>query len=219
MSVRILDLFCGQGGAGMGYYRAGFEVFGVDLHPQPRYPFSFVQCDAIDYVLEHGGEFDAIHASPPCQRYSVMSRVPDNHPDLIDTVRTAIVRTTSAPYVIENVEGARDHLNNPVTLCGSMFGLDVRRHRLFESNREISAPRPCDHRHQGTPVGVYGKGPDRVEFLRPDGTRRGRKAVSTEHASNAMGGMPWANWHGIKESIPPAYTAFLGSQIIREVIE
>jgi DNA (cytosine-5)-methyltransferase 1 len=137
MKPRILDLFCGAGGASAGYARAGFDVVGVDLNPQPRYPFEFHQADALTFPLDG---FDAIHASPPCQAYSTMRRglwKDREHPDLIAPIRDRLIGA-DVPYVIENVEGARRLLVNPVLLCGTMFGLgtkegnQLRRHRYFE---------------------------------------------------------------------------------------
>ena len=135
MANRLLDLFCGAGGAAMGYHRAGFEeIVGVDIAPQKNYPFEFVQADAVEYVAEHGHKFDAIHASPPCQAYSIMRNLPwlkdKEYPMLIDPVRE-LLNGVGKPWVIENVMGA--HL--PAGwLCGTMFGLPFYRHRAFESN-------------------------------------------------------------------------------------
>jgi DNA (cytosine-5)-methyltransferase 1 len=147
---RILDLFCGAGGAGMGYHRAGFDVVGVDLAPQPHYPFEFSQSDALawlDYPLTLGLRFDAIHASPPCQAYSAMSAcrpgLADQYPDLVAPTRE-LLEATGLPYVIENVP--RAPLRDPVTLCGHMFGLPLYRHRLFEANFPIDQPEhPARH--------------------------------------------------------------------------
>ena len=212
--MRVLDLFCCQGGAATGYASLGAEVVGVDTDPQPRYPFTFVQGDALEYLTSHGHEFDMIHASPPCQRYSRIT--PDDkrhtHPDLIAPTRAAL-QAVGVPWVIENVEGARAHLVDPVKVCGSALGLGVRRHRLFESNVPLVGTQ-CAHKAQGTPVGVYGAGPYKREYLRPDGQRRGDKARSEAHASEALGGVGWMNWRGMAECIPPAYARFIGSQIL-----
>jgi DNA (cytosine-5)-methyltransferase 1 len=206
---RLLDLFCCEGGAGMGYHRAGFDVVGVDIAAQPLYPFEFHQGDAIEYVKEHAHEFDAIHASPPCQAHSTITPDKSLHEDLIPATRDALV-AAGKPYIIENVAGARPALIEPVQLCGSSFGLRVRRHRLFESNIFL-VQLPCAH---GTdvPVGVYGDHADGVT-RRPDGTSRGVKAQTTAEAREAMG-MPWASWHGATQAIPPAYTEFLGEQLL-----
>lgn len=140
--MKALDLFCGAGGAAVGLYRAGFDVVGVDIEPQPRYPFEFHQGDALEFPTDG---FDLIWASPPCQRYSVYSRnmgYADRHPDLIDPTR-AKLRASGAPYIIENVPGAP--LRDCIMLCGSMFDLDVRRHRLFECSSPIFPQPECRH--------------------------------------------------------------------------
>ena len=134
----MLDLFCGAGGAGMGYSRAGFDVVGVDINPQPHYPFEFHQADALEYLADHWREFDVIHASPPCQAYSMAStqwrKSGKQYPDLIKPTRTALQKTGKS-YVIENVVGAP--LINPTILNGSFFGMRVRRTRLFETSFPI----------------------------------------------------------------------------------
>lgn len=144
MKIRLLDLYCGAGGCAVGYSRAGFDVVGVDLNPMPRYPFEFHQGDALDYLREHGHEFDVIHASPPCQAYCSLKSMPNAkvHPDLVAPTREAL-EATGKPYVIENVPGAP--LLSPTMLCGTMFGLgtgdaDLRRHRLFETNWSLVLP-------------------------------------------------------------------------------
>lgn len=150
---RLLDLFCGAGGTAMGYYQAGFEVIGVDMNPQPHFPFEFIQADAMTFPIEG---FDVIHASPPCQLYSAANRfVRRPYPDLVGPIRQRI-RHTGLPYVIENVPGAP--LLNPGTLCGTMFGLSVYRHRLFESNLPLTFPSRCTHPHYLLPgyVCIYG---------------------------------------------------------------
>ena len=132
--MKLLDLFCGAGGAAMGYHRAGFDdITGVDIKPMPRYPFKFIQGDALEYLAAHGAEYDVIHASPPCQAYSIMqhaNHMRKDHPDLVDSVRDAL-KQTGKPWIIENVPGAP--LIDPILLCGLSFGLRVIRHRLFES--------------------------------------------------------------------------------------
>ena len=169
MKPLLLDLFCKAGGAGMGYHRAGFDVTGVDISPQPNYPFRFIQADALEYVAAHGTEYDVIHASPPCQHYSVMTRGRwqdriDDHPDIIDEVRRLLVET-GRPFIIENVGGARNLLINPIMLCGTMFGLQtrhgsqLRRHRYFELNQfEIMLTSTCQHQKWISAIGVYGGG-------------------------------------------------------------
>lgn len=222
----LLDLFCCQGGASRGYVDAGFDVIGVDIVPQPRYPYDMIVGDAvavlrslldgkvdptIGYALE---DIDAIHASPPCQRYTTGTNNPERHPDLVGPVRDLLMGS-GVPWVIENVPGAP--LIDAVQVCGSAFDLAVRRHRKFESNVALLGT-GCDHRSQGQPVGVYGDHPDRREYRRPDGTRRGSKARGVGEARLAMG-MEWADWHGLREAIPPAYTAYIGRQLMTHVRE
>lgn len=204
--MRILDTFCGAGGAGMGYYRAGFEVVGVDIEPQPHYPFEFHQADALEYIAEHGHEFDAIHASPPCQRYSSMTKRwgrSESHPDLIAATRNLLIET-GKPYIIENVVGAP--LIQPILLCGSMFpSLQVRRHRLFELSFYILTM-SCDHESQGEIVGVYGHSGGRS-------TRDNIKFHSVDDWRLAMG-ISWMTGRELAESIPPAYTQFIGAHLL-----
>lgn len=141
MKPRLLDLFCGAGGCSKGYADAGFYVVGVDVEPQPNYPFRFIQADALEFLREGRWQgFDVIHASPPCQRYSAAAEIHDTserHPDLIDPTR-ALLRATGLPWVMENVE--RAPLETTLRLCGSMFELGVLRHRLFESNVLMLGP-------------------------------------------------------------------------------
>lgn len=209
--MRILDLFSGAGGAGMGYHMAGFEVVGVDINPQPHYPFEFHQADALEYVLRHGKEFDAIHASPPCQRYSTMTKRwgrEDAHPDLIAPVRELLIES-GKPYVIENVPGAP--LIQPVLLCGSMFPfLKVRRHRLFELSFYILTM-TCEHASQKEVVGVYGHAGGRSN-------RDNIKFYSTDDWRLAMR-IGWMNGKELSEAIPPAYTQFIGTQLMEMLNE
>ncbi len=146
---RLLDLFCGAGGVGMGYHLAGFDVVGVDSAPQPNYPFEFIQDDAIAYATLHGKEFDVTHASPPCQSYLNLGAVNRKlgrdyeHPDLIAVTRDAL-KATGRPYVIENVADAKPQMVDPVRICGTGLGLPLRRHRLFESNVALTGV-DCAH--------------------------------------------------------------------------
>lgn len=217
--MRLLDLFCGAGGAAMGYHRAGFEVVGVDIEPQPNYPFEFIQDDALERLgamietWQTFGEspFDAIHASPPCQAYSAGARMRQGyakeHPKLIEPIRE-LLETSGLPYVIENVPEAP--LLNPVKLCGSHFGLAVRRHRHFECNFPIMVS-TCTHLFQGIVVGVYGDHPEDSVI------RKGHPAIrakSVEHAQKAMG-IDWMpRWDELKEAIPPAYTEHIGGYLM-----
>ncbi len=212
---RLLDLFCGAGGAAMGYHRAGFEVVGVDRHAQPRYPFEFHQADAFKWMASHWREFDVIHASPPCQRYCRMYRGllqsqerAKDHPDLIAETRQAL-QGTGWPWVIENVEGSPLHC--PVRLCGSSFGLLVQRHRLFEASFLLFAPdcihsryaadKPPLHRLYGHSrvVGCYG---------------HGRGKGDTVGLWSAAMGIDWMTRAELSQAIPPAYTLFIGKQLM-----
>jgi DNA (cytosine-5)-methyltransferase 1 len=197
-------LFCGAGGAAVGYERAGFEVVGVDIRPQPRYPFEFHQADAL--AIEWAG-FDVIHASPPCQKYSQLRNLGKQAHmprfDLIEPVRARIremLADRDFPYVIENVVGAP--LESPVTLCGSTFGLRVRRHRLFESNLAIPQL-PCAHTRKS--VGVYGDHPQVSVGM--------NRAHTLAEASEAMG-IDWMTWPELCEAIPPAYTEHIGLRLL-----
>lgn len=211
--LKLLDLYCGAGGAAMGYSRAGFDVVGVDIKPKPRYPFEFHQGNAIDFLKRHCHEFDAIHASPPCQRYSVASKShngkADTHPDLVAPTRAALKRT-GLPWIIENVMGAP--LVNPVVLCGTMFdGLRVIRHRQFESNIELAAPKCKPHPLCYTVdkrKPHYGKLDEMTAFVMVNGGGNCSKAA----AADAMG-IDWMTKTEMNDAIPPAYTEFLGLQI------
>jgi DNA (cytosine-5)-methyltransferase 1 len=213
-----LDTFCGGGGAGVGYYRAGFHVIGIDLEYHADYPFPMIVGDAMDYLTdtEFLAQFYLIHASPPCPRYSVATPAAtrDSHPDLVGPVRDAL-RAWGGTYVIENVPGAP--LENPTMLCGSAFGLRVRRHRLFESNAFLMSP-GCFH--DGRPVvGVYGDHADRKQHFRPDGTARGTKATSVADAQDALG-IDWmSRWEDLADSIPPAYSEHIGAQLLPQIAE
>lgn len=187
----------------MGYYRAGFEVVGVDIKPQPRYPFEFHQGDALTFPLDG---FDAIHASPPCQAYTMAQNAAKNasaHPDLVPSVRR-ILMGSGLPWVMENVVGAP--LLNPITLCGLSFGLKVKRHRLFESSLLLLAP-PCPSHNQDYYV-IFGH----EVRNRRHGQAAGRKN-SIAAGRKAMG-IDWMTRGELSESIPPAYTEFIGQQLM-----
>lgn len=208
MKPRLLDLFCGAGGAAMGYHRAGFEVVGVDIKPQKNYPFEFHQADAMMYPLEG---FDVIHASPPCQAYSTCTpdKFKGNHQKLIPAVRG---RLSGRIYVIENVPGARRELVNPLKLCGSQFGLPIRRHRYFEISPELTVlMSPCQHRKNPVYIsGSTGSGSSKEGFRRFDFT--------TQERRDAMD-CQWMADKGIDQAIPPAYTEFIGLQLRNFLIE
>lgn len=204
---RLLDAFSGAGGCARGYQQAGFHVTGIDIKPQPRFSGDvFIQGDALEYIAEHGREFDAIHASPPCQAYS--EATPLHHratlPELIAPTRELLI-ASGRPYVIENVENARRHLINPVMLCGSMFGLAVWRHRYFEvSPMWFLAPSMCVH--EGRPVSLHPG----------SNARKGRGGPTVIEAREAMG-IDWMTGHELNEAIPPAYTFFIGTQIMAAI--
>ncbi len=206
--MRLLDLFCGAGGAAVGYHRAGFEVVGVDLYPQPHYPFEFHLADAMTYPLDG---FDVIHASPPCQRFSDLARRngnADDWPDLIEPTRDRISRCT---YVIENVEGAP--LIRPIVLCGTMFPeLRVIRHRLFESNVDLTVPshgkHPLVFTHDKRKA-HYGRLDQDASFVQVTGG--GNSTVANARA--AMG-IDWMTKNELNEAIPPAYAEWIGRQLI-----
>lgn len=215
MKPRLLDLFCGAGGAAVGYTRAGFEVVGVDMRAQPNFPFEFIQDDALDYLgkafpFGYTNDFAAIHASPPCQAYSVTASLHDaEYPDLIEPVRE-LLRSTGLPYVIENVQGAP--LYNHVLLCGSSFGLGVRRHRLFEVEPIPPFMPPCAHYLQPEPIDVTGTG---GPAARKPGQGGGihRKPKNLEQAREAMG-IDWMSRRELSEAVPPAYTEWIGHQFL-----
>jgi DNA (cytosine-5)-methyltransferase 1 len=210
--LRLLDLFCCAGGAGLGYSRAGFEVVGVDISDQPNYPFEFLRHDAMALEPEFLSSFDAIHASPPCQSYSDLAKRNGNAhewPRLIEPVRE-MLRATGLPYIIENVEGAP--LIEPVVLCGTMFpGLRVLRHRLFEANFPILTPPHGRHPKVHTfdrRKSHYGKTDEWRDFVQVTGG--GNCTIAA--ARQAMG-IDWMTKGEINEAIPPAYTELIGKQL------
>jgi DNA (cytosine-5)-methyltransferase 1 len=208
--VRLLDLFCCQGGAAEGYRRAGFtDIVGVDIVMQPRYPFQFVLHDALDYLRRHAHEFDAIHASPPCQKFTNAQKIMRReHPDLIAPVRE-LLDELGKLYVIENVPAAP--LLDPVELCGAMFpGLATYRHRLFETNWPLTAPAHPEHRFKTTKMG---RPPRPGEFMHVVGNFSG-----VTRARAAMG-IDWMSRDGLREAIPPAYTEFIGQQLLAHIKE
>jgi DNA (cytosine-5)-methyltransferase 1 len=205
----LLDLFCCAGGAARGYQQAGFHVVGVDIKPQPRYAGDeFIQGDALEYVAEHGHEFDAIHASPPCQGYSEMTPIKyrADHPDMIEPTRN-LLQAIGKPYVIENVEGAKLALNNPVMLCGSMFGLPLQRHRYFEIWPEVFALLPpCNH--SIPPILITGTT-----------TRFGGKYEFPVDVCKVAAGIDWMTRKELDQAIPPAYTEWIGQHLMDAISE
>jgi DNA (cytosine-5)-methyltransferase 1 len=207
--MKLLDLYCGVGGASVGYARAGFEVTGIDLKHGKRYPYTYIRADVLEVIkdIDYLRQFDVIHASPPCQTHSITQHLRNaqgkstSKIDLIPQTRQALIES-GVNYIIENVPNSP--LIDPVQLCGSSFGLKVRRHRLFESNMPIKGS-VCNHKLQGRPIGVYGSLNDEI----PKG---GKTAATIDEARKAMG-MDWAIWTELVEAIPPAFTQYLGEQI------
>ncbi len=229
---RLLDLFCGAGGAAVGYHRAGFDVLGVDIVEQPHYPFPFVRMDALDWLREELArypEITAIHASPPCQAYSALRTTWNKlggHPELVEPTRELLKRT-GLPWIMENVPGAP--LSEPIVLCGSMFDLHVgewelRRHRLFELDGFSCMTPPCDHRRPVLGVygghardrrrrvmGVYGHGGG-------DPNRNPEKGTSAPIAlAREIMGIDWMTAAEISQAIPPAYTEHIGGFLLAEI--
>ena len=208
--MKLLDLYCKAGGASKGYQLAGFEVVGVDIKKQKRYPYEFIQADCLELMkdVEFLKSFDVIAASPPCQTHSITQHLRNaqgrstDKVDLIPQTREALI-ASGKPYVIENVPGSP--LIEPIQMCGSYFGLKVRRHRRFESNLPIVGS-PCKHKEQGKPVGVYGSMRDEI----PKG---GHTAKTIEEAREAMG-IDWMIWGELVEAIPPVYTQEIGKQLL-----
>lgn len=214
--MKALDLFCKAGGTSMGLHRAGFDMTGVDIEPQKRYPFKFVLGDALEYVAKHGHKYDLIVAGPPCQLYSVLAALSSgDYPELVGPTREAL-QATGKPYIIENVPGAP--LLNPIKLCGTMFPeLRVRRHRLFECSPIIWWPlAPCYHWGKcGNQKLLNDRGKrvtqsfENCDFLSITGNSYiaadGRKAM----------GIDWMTKAELSQAIPPAYTEFLGREMLK----
>lgn len=225
---RLLDLFACEGGAGAGYQRAGFDVVGVDLERRfaKRYPGEFHQADAFTYLADHGHEFDAIHASPPCQGYTRGNAGRfTKWPKLIPQVRDAL-DATGLPYVIENVKDAGPEMRDPVTLCGCMFDLStidtdgirihLQRPRLFESNVGIVPPRACDHSAHEWVAGSYGGA--RRDKYEAKYVRKGGYVPRDKDVVKALLGVEHdMTWNGLFECIPPAYTEHIGRQLLTHI--
>ena len=214
--MRVLDLFCGAGGAATGYAAAGFDVVGVDINPQPHFPFAFIRADALAPPVDLT-TFDLIHASPPCQAHTTMSErwrgretLADQRPDLIPQTRDLLLES-GRPYVIENVPGAARDLRSPIRLTGEMFGLRVHRPRLFECSPFVMAPAVVAR--QKNPVAVYGKMDGRRLWTRRDGSEL-HAPRTVEVARKAMG-IGWMDWDELREAIPPHYTEWIGAQMLR----
>jgi DNA (cytosine-5)-methyltransferase 1 len=214
----LLDLFCGAGGATKGYQDAGFRVTGVDIKPQARYcGETFIQADALEYVAAHGQEYDLIHASPPCQAYTVANNIHGrtDHPRLIAPLREMLLQL-QVPYVLENV--VRAPLRFPIQICGLALGIRVKRHRLFESSRLLFGTDCGDHtadyaivfggvaKGRGHTIGKTAKGGSRIR----------RPSISHADAQKAMG-IDWMSREELSQAIPPAYTKWIGLQLLRGV--
>jgi DNA (cytosine-5)-methyltransferase 1 len=206
---KLLDLYCGAGGAGEGYRRSGFAIVGVDKKKQPNYPFEFTHADVLDLTADFLAQFDAIHASPPCQFFSTSTptHTRSKHPNLIPATRAMLI-ATGKPYIIENVGGARSHLINPLMLCGTMFNLRVLRHRYFENNFGLGfAPALCNHylpvEKQGRPVNPV------THFHCVTGN-----FTNHDYARQAMG-ISWTKVRPeLAQAIPPAYTEYVGKNLM-----
>jgi len=225
--LRALDLFCCAGGAGMGLHRAGFEVVGVDIKAQPRYPLEFRQGDALAFPMDG---FDFIWASPPCQAHTAMKTMHNAKPhlDLIPETRAKLI-ASGIPYVIENVVGAP--LIDPFTLCGTMFGLgvddaDLQRHRIFETSFDIGLLPQCNHGARAT-IGVYGghvrNRKRRTIGIYGEGARDSRRKFdkgvpdfTADQGREAMG-IDWMTLAELSQAIPPAYSEFIGRAAIAHI--
>jgi DNA (cytosine-5)-methyltransferase 1 len=208
----LLDLFCGAGGAAVGYHRAGFDIIGIDNKPQPNYPFEFHQGDALGLLHPLKRRVAAIHASPPCQYYSQMTKcrpgLAETYPDLIHTTRL-LLKLSRLPYIIENVVGAP--LHNPIQICGSGLGMTLQRHRLFESNIPLWGV-PCAH------------GQNRWNPAYRHATNRNRRRVPVigewripKQLQDKAMGINWMTLEELSEAIPPAYTEHIGHQLITHI--
>lgn len=209
MKPKLLDLFCGLGGASLGYAQAGFEVVGVDIVPQKHYPFEFVQADALQLpiLIE---KFDLVHASPPCQAFTGFNtpNKRNNHPNLIPQVRGILVNS-GKPFVIENTPKAP--LKDPIILCGSMFNIklkiaggELRRHRCFETSFPVQQLL-CNHELRAITVTSRAGGYSR---------KANRPSFTLEQRRRAMG-IFWGLEYGMSQAIPPAYTKYIGEQFLR----
>jgi hypothetical protein len=196
----LYDYFCCEGGAGMGYHRAGFDVVGIDIEPQPRYPFAFVKADALEHLAEHGHEADAVHLSPTCQRKARVTAWRGNREDHPNTLTPSLdlVRGMGIPYVVENVPEAGDELRADFLLCGTQFGLNIRRHRIFERGNWTS--------YELLPTCTCYRNPDVLPFEHKN-----------ERAFADALGCEWMTSKGGRQAIPPAMTEWIGRQLIDDL--
>lgn len=212
MKPKLLDLFCCEGGAGVGYAMAGFEITGIDNEPQPKNQHAFIQNDALEFLRLHGHEFDAIHASPPCQAYSrALKHLSSPKQMLINETRTLMVKS-GKPWIIENVAGAplatdSDLFgNHGVQLCGTMFGLRVYRHRLFETSFQLPSAPPCNHEITAmNPHNVKGREKIYAEMGRGDPEIKWQKEM----------GIEWMSRHGARQAVPPVFTHWIGKELLK----
>ncbi len=207
--LKLLDLFSCQGVCGKGFEDAGFEVTGVDLYPQPKHPGKFIQADAIEYLLENGHLYDYIHASPPCQEHSTASMqfriLGKSYPDLIAATRAALI-SVGKPWDIENVPNAP--LNNPVTLCGTMFGMPFYRHRLFETSWGFNQPLHMAHIAKNAKMGRAVKPGEFIQFVGHfSGVQYVRDLLDVQ----------WADQYGLAQCVPPQYTKYIGEQYLKSI--
>ncbi len=215
--MKLLDLFCGSGIGAVGYSDVGFSVTGIDVKPQPNYPFQFLQDDALSWLESDALEgFDVIHASPPCQYFTRAKHLRDaqggtaSSLDLLSPTLEILRRRWSHKiWVVENVPGAKSLMPGAAIECGSAYSLGVRRHRLFLSNVPLVSS-GCRHKWQGRPWGVYHKPKDDI----PSG---GRTARDLKHGKQVMGVTQDVKWDELKEGLPPAFTSHVGYQLRRHL--
>jgi DNA (cytosine-5)-methyltransferase 1 len=208
--MKLLDLFCGAGGCAVGYYRAGFtEIVGVDLHPQPRYPYHFARADALEFLAGVKlGEFDLIHASPPCQAYTSLRALQPGkeYPNLMAATREAL-KATGIPWVVENVPGSP--MGYYVTLCGTMFGLRTYRHRRFETSELLMQPPHPPHLVK-TSTKKRRRDLDAGMFVSVTGD-------VGSHVGPLCMGIDWMTGRELSQAIPPAYTEWIGREMLDKI--
>ena len=217
--MKLLDLFCGAGGASVGYYNAGFDITGIDIKTQPNYPFKFIKTDAIDFLKKYGQNYDIIHASPPCQGYSKHTKPNSKHvhyskgsdePKLLSTIRNLIPKDKY--YIMENVIGARNELLNPVMLCGNMFGLPISRHRLFESNFPIQQPLHISCRGVAKKYAID----NNIDYRDMSVCGKSRRKGCIDTWKVLTGNYWMQSAHELSESIPWVYTHYIGSNFSKQ---
>lgn len=212
--VKALDLFCKAGGMSAGLYEAGFGMIGVDIEPQPNYPHTFIQANALDLSVDFLRQFDFIHASPPCQAFCAYKRRPGHVRPALNLIpeTRALLLEAGVPFVIENVAGARHELRDPIMLCGSSFGLDIRRHRYFEAHGFTIPEKPCDHAWQ-TPR--FPPATNRKNLRCTVEVGVWRIPMDVQH--KAMGGLEWMTRKELSAAIPPAYAVHIGQAALEQI--